>query len=111
MNLSEEHKVYEPLWTKKDVANYLAISVRKVEMLMKNRSIPYHKIDGSVRFVPAKVRKFVEDKYQYQKQIVRRIVSAPKNPTGNKCKTNKFIPTYEKVKIYREPDHKGLKRV
>lgn len=39
------------------------------------------------------------------------IVSAPKNPTGKKYKIINFNPVYEKVKIYRESDHKGSQGV
>ena len=38
-------------------------------------------------------------------------VSAPKNPTGKKYKIINFNPVYEKVKIYRESDHKGSQGV
>ena len=38
-------------------------------------------------------------------------VSVPKNPTGRKYKIINFNPVYEKVKIYRESDHKGSQGV
>lgn len=38
-------------------------------------------------------------------------VSAPKNPTGKKYKIINFNPVYEKVKIYRESNHKGSQGV
>ena len=38
-------------------------------------------------------------------------VSAPKTPTGRKYKIINFNPVYEKVKIYRESDHKGSQGV
>ena len=39
------------------------------------------------------------------------VVSAPKNPTGKKYKIINFNPVYEKVKIYRESNHKGSQGV
>ena len=43
--------------------------------------------------------------------VVNPSVSAPKNPTGRKYKIINFNPVYEKVKIYRESNHKGSQGV
>jgi hypothetical protein len=45
------------------------------------------------------------------RHTIQQAVSAPKNPTGKKYKIINFNPVYEKVKIYRESNHKGSQGV
>jgi excisionase family DNA binding protein len=59
-----KQKEFESYWCKKDVARILSVSTRKIEKMMEDGLIPYLKIGGSVRFIPEKVREFVETKYK-----------------------------------------------
>lgn len=45
----------DPLWTAFDVAAYLNVSVHTVRKWRQYDRIPYLKINGSVRYVPADV--------------------------------------------------------
>jgi excisionase family DNA binding protein len=58
-----KQKEFESYWCKKDVARILSVSTRKIEKMMEDGLIPYLKIGGSVRFIPEKVREFVETNF------------------------------------------------
>lgn len=51
--------VDEPLWTVEDVALYLRVSEMTVRAWQQDRRLPFVKIGGTVRFVPAEIRQLV----------------------------------------------------
>ena len=51
------------LFTKREMAHYLGVTERTVEVWMRRRYIPYIKIGQSVRFRIATVLRYVDDKY------------------------------------------------
>ena len=51
----------EPLWTTEDVALYLRVSEATVRSWQQCRRLPFVKIGGTVRFVPAEIRQVVAD--------------------------------------------------
>jgi excisionase family DNA binding protein len=58
--MNNKQNNFESYWCKKEVANFLAVSPRKIEHMMKAGLIPFLKIGGAVRFHPEKVKVFVE---------------------------------------------------
>lgn len=62
--MNAHNDTFESYWTKKDVARFLSVSTRKIELMMKKKLIPFLKIVGAVRFVPKEVREFVETKFK-----------------------------------------------
>lgn len=53
--------VDEPLWTAEDVALYLRVSEATVRSWQQGRRLPFVKIGGTVRFVPAEIRQLVAE--------------------------------------------------
>ena len=49
--------------TKKDVAEMLGVSVGKVDTMIRNRRIPYFKIDKTVRFDLKEVKDSIYKQY------------------------------------------------
>ncbi len=44
------------LWTDVECAEFLRFSENKLRRLMRDRKIPYSRIDGSIRFLPERTR-------------------------------------------------------
>jgi excisionase family DNA binding protein len=57
-----EKTTAEPLWDSQDVANYLKASRSFVYKAIDQRTIPFLRIGGLVRFKPEAVRAFAEGK-------------------------------------------------
>ena len=55
----------EPLWTTRDVAHYLRVSQTTVRTWQLSRRLPFIKIGGTIRFVPAEIRQLVEDSREH----------------------------------------------
>lgn len=51
----------EGLWTVDDVAEFLRLRPKTVRGRVSRGAIPHRKIDGLVRFVPAEIRRWVEE--------------------------------------------------
>jgi excisionase family DNA binding protein len=52
----------DEILTKKEAAKYLRMSVSTLDRLMRNRSIPYSKINGKVLFQKKDLIKWLESK-------------------------------------------------
>ncbi len=50
----------EPLWTWKEVANYLQVGRTTVFKLAADEDLPCRRVGRQLRFVPAHVREWVE---------------------------------------------------
>ncbi|MCR5162623.1 MAG: helix-turn-helix domain-containing protein [Thermoguttaceae bacterium] len=50
------------MWSKKEVAQYLNVSLRQVDVLREKHGLPFRKIGGLVRFYPAEVEAWVQQK-------------------------------------------------
>lgn len=48
----------EPLWTVDDVACFLAVSTKTVRAWQYSHRMPFLKIGGTIRFVPAQVQRW-----------------------------------------------------
>lgn len=46
----------EPLWTVTDVAQFLSVTTKTVRAWQLEHKLPFLKIGGTVRFVPAEIR-------------------------------------------------------
>ncbi len=46
----------EPLWTVEEAARFLSVSIKTVRAWQYTHSMPFLKIGGTVRFVPADIR-------------------------------------------------------
>jgi excisionase family DNA binding protein len=62
--MNAHNDTFESYWTKKDVARFLSVSVRKIEQMMKSKKLPFLKIGGAVRFIPEEVKRFVETNFR-----------------------------------------------
>ncbi|MBQ9455664.1 MAG: helix-turn-helix domain-containing protein [Thermoguttaceae bacterium] len=47
------------MWSKKDVAQYLNVSLRQVDVLREKHGLPFRKIGALVRFYPEDVERWV----------------------------------------------------
>lgn len=50
------------MWTVKDVAKYLNVSVRQVSVLREKHGLPFRKVGNMVRFYPDEVEAWVNSK-------------------------------------------------
>lgn len=50
------------MWSKRDVAKYLNVSVRQVDVLRDKYGLPFRKIGSLVRFYPAEVEAWAQQK-------------------------------------------------
>lgn len=48
----------EPLWTVREAARFLSVSTKTVRAWQYSRCMPFLKIGGTVRFVPADIRRW-----------------------------------------------------
>ena len=53
------HPQPEPLWTAVQVAEYLNVREGTVRQWVIRRKIPFRKVNGALRFVPAEIRALV----------------------------------------------------
>jgi excisionase family DNA binding protein len=49
----------DKLWTVRDLAAYLNLSVNATYSMYRRQRIPFLRVGGSVRFVPSEVRRWV----------------------------------------------------
>lgn len=61
-------KLFKPLWNRKEAAEYLNISLRKVDTMVARGELPVVRFGRSVRFVPDAVRAFVRRKAEQEQQ-------------------------------------------
>lgn len=52
----------DDILTKKEVAKYLKISIATINRLMKEKKIPYSKINGRVLFLKKRLIQWIESK-------------------------------------------------
>ena len=50
------------MWSKRDVAQYLNDSLRQVDVLREKHGLPFRKIGSLVRFYPAEVQAWAQQK-------------------------------------------------
>ena len=50
------------MWSKRDVAKYLNVSLRQVDVLREKHGLPFRKIGNLVRFYPAEVEAWAQQK-------------------------------------------------
>ncbi len=51
----------EPLWTTEDVARFLSVSQTTVRSWQQGHRVPFVKIGGTIRFIPADIRQWVAE--------------------------------------------------
>lgn len=50
---------FEPLWERKEAAEYLNLSLRKIDSMVARGELPVVRFGRAVRFVPGAVRAYV----------------------------------------------------
>ena len=50
------------MWSKREVAKYLNVSLRQVDVLRDKHGLPFRKIDNLVRFYPSEVEAWAQQK-------------------------------------------------
>ena len=50
------------MWSKRDVAQYLNVSLRQVDVLREKHGLPFRRIGNLVRFYPAEVEAWAQQK-------------------------------------------------
>jgi predicted DNA-binding transcriptional regulator AlpA len=53
--------IMSKVWTAKDVANYLGVSVGHIYNLKTRRLIPYRKCHGILRFIPQEIIDWINE--------------------------------------------------
>ncbi|MDO4856999.1 MAG: helix-turn-helix domain-containing protein [Thermoguttaceae bacterium] len=48
------------MWTKKDVADFLKVSIRQVDVLREKHGLPSRRVGNMIRFDPEEVKQWVE---------------------------------------------------
>jgi hypothetical protein len=74
--VSEEIKTSSPesdLWTTKDVAKHLRVSLKTVFNLRK-RGLPYVQLGGAVRFVPQEIKDYLINSRRLSSHRLRQLV-------------------------------------
>lgn len=51
----------EPLWTAQEAARFLSVSTKTVRSWQYTHCMPFLKIGGTVRFVPADIRRWAQE--------------------------------------------------
>lgn len=49
------------MWSKKDVAQYLNVSLRQVDVLREKHGLPFRKIGSLIRFYPEEVEQWAQN--------------------------------------------------
>ena len=67
------HESDEDLWTTKEVARHLRVSLKTVFNLRK-KGLPYVQLGGAVRFVPQEIRNYLANSRRLSSHRLRQIV-------------------------------------
>jgi len=74
-----------PIWTKKDVAQYLGISEITVQRMVQSRDVPAYKVRGRWRFKQEDIERYLQERStvaQKGKPVAQRRTKKASAPTG-----------------------------
>jgi excisionase family DNA binding protein len=70
--LPDDHEADSDLWTTKDVAKHLRVSLKTVFNLRK-KGLPYVQLGGAVRFVPQEIKDYLVNSRRLSSHRLRQI--------------------------------------